>query len=119
MTENTEGVKEVKGFMPRAVRYAQRVDDDFAAGISELYKAIWSERENGLQMKEKHLISFSIACSKNNAESATKILERLKKFGATREEIEDAMMIATWTSGVQYFTDFSIVILEEMDRLGF
>ncbi|MCS3923276.1 carboxymuconolactone decarboxylase family protein [Methanosalsum natronophilum] len=119
MSANKEEVKDVKGFMPRAVKYAQSVDSGFANGISELYKSIWTDRENGLSMKQKHLITFSIACSKNNTDSAKKILERLKKFNATRQEIEDVMMIATWTSGVQNFTDFSIVVLEEMDRLGF
>jgi alkylhydroperoxidase/carboxymuconolactone decarboxylase family protein YurZ len=62
------------------------------------------EREDGLSMKQNHLIVFAIACSNNNTESAAKILQRLHQCGATRAEITDAMMIAAWTGGIQHFT---------------
>lgn len=112
-------IKELKGFVPRSIVYAEQINDDFAEGIAGFYKAVWHEREGGLSMKQKHLMVFAIACSNNNTESAVKILERLHKFGATRAEINDAMMIAAWTGGIQYFTDFSSVVLKEMERLGF
>lgn len=68
-------------------------------------------------MRQKYLIVFAFVCS-NNRQSAVKILEKLRKFGATREEITDVMMIAAWTGRIQHFTDFSAVILKEMDKLG-
>ncbi|MCQ1534798.1 carboxymuconolactone decarboxylase family protein [Methanosarcina sp. KYL-1] len=119
MGKNIEEIKTVKGFLPRAIKYAGDMNEDFAEGLAGFYKAVWDEREGGLSMKEKHLLVFTVACSNNNTESAVKILERLKKFGATRTEITDAMMMAAWTGGIQYFTDFSAVVLKEMDKLGF
>jgi Carboxymuconolactone decarboxylase family. len=119
MGKATEEIKEIKGFVPRSVAYAEKIDDSFAEGVAGFYKAIWTEREGGLSMKQKHLIVFAIACSKNNIESAVKILERLHKFGATRSEINDAMMMAAWTGGIQNFTDFSAAVLKEMEKLGF
>lgn len=119
MGNATEEIKEIKGFVPRSVAYAEKIDESFAEGVAGFYKSIWTEREGGLPMKQKHLIVFAIACSKNNTESAVKILERLHKFGATRAEINDAMMMAAWTGGIQNFTDFSAAVLKEMDILGF
>jgi alkylhydroperoxidase/carboxymuconolactone decarboxylase family protein YurZ len=112
-------IKELKGFVPRSIVHAEQMNKEFAEGLAGFYKAVWNEREGGLSMKQKHLIVFAIACSNNNTESAVKILERLHKFGATRAEINDAMMIAAWTGGIQYFTDFSAVVLKEMEKLGF
>ncbi|AKB43548.1 carboxymuconolactone decarboxylase family protein [Methanosarcina vacuolata] len=119
MEKAAKEVRELKGFMPRSIEYAGQINEDFAEGIAGFYKAIWSEREGGLSMKNKHLIVFAIACSTNNTQSAVKILERLHKFGATRTEINDAMMLAAWTGGIQHFTDFSEAIIKEMDRLGY
>ncbi len=119
MGKAVKEIKELKGFVPRSIVYAEQINDDFAEGIAGFYKAVWDQREGGLSMKQKHLMVFAIACSNNNTESAVKILERLHKFGATRTEINDAMMIAAWTGGIQYFTDFSSVVLKEMDRLDF
>jgi alkylhydroperoxidase/carboxymuconolactone decarboxylase family protein YurZ len=119
MGKAVKEIKEIKGFVPRSIAYAEQINDDFAEGITGFYKAVWAEREDGLPMKQKHLMVFAIACSNNNTESAVKILERLHKFGATRTEINDAMMIAAWTGGIQHFTDFSAVVLKEMERLGF
>jgi alkylhydroperoxidase/carboxymuconolactone decarboxylase family protein YurZ len=119
MGKNTKEVKEVKGFLPRSIVYAEQINEDFGEGLAGFYKAIWAEREGGLSMKQKHLMVFAIACSNNNIESAVKILERLHKFGATRAEISDAMMMAAWTGGIQNFTDFSAAVLEEMERIGF
>jgi len=112
-------IKELKGFLPRSIVYAEQINKDFAEGIAGFYKAVWKEREGGLSMSQKHLMVFAIACSNNNIESAVKILERLHKFGATRAEINDAMMIAAWTGGIQHFTDFSAVVLKEMEKLGY
>jgi alkylhydroperoxidase/carboxymuconolactone decarboxylase family protein YurZ len=112
-------IKELKGFLPRSIVYAEQINEDFAEGIAGFYKAVWKEREGGLSMRQKHLMVFAIACSNNNTESAVKILERLHKFGATRAEINDAMMIAAWTGGIQHFTDFSAVVLKEMEKLGY
>lgn len=119
MKENITEIKEVKGFLPRSIAYAERINEEFAEGLAGFYKAIWNEREGGLSIKQKHLMVFAIACSNGNSESAAKILERLHKFGATRTEVTDAMMLAAWTGGIQNFTDFSSVILKEMERLGF
>lgn len=119
MEKAVKEARELKGFMPRSIEYAGQINKDFAEGIAGFYKAIWSEREDGLSMKHKHLIVFAIACSTNNTQSAVKILERLHKFGATRTEINDAMMLAAWTGGIQHFTDFSEAILKEMERLGY
>lgn len=118
MGNNIDEIKEVKGFLPKSIKLAGEMDKDFAEGIAGFYKAVWAEREGGLSMKEKHILVFTVACSNNNTESAAKILERLKKYGATRTEITDAMMIAAWTGGIQNFTDFSRVVLKEMERLG-
>jgi len=112
-------IRELKGFLPRSIAYAGQINEDFAEGIAGFYKAVWEEREDGLSMKYKHLMVFAIACSSNNIQSAVKILERLHKFGATRTEINDAMMLAAWTGGIQHFTDFSAVILKEMEKLGY
>jgi alkylhydroperoxidase/carboxymuconolactone decarboxylase family protein YurZ len=119
MNKSIKETKDVKGFRPRSVIYATEMDEEFGEAIAEYYKAVWKERENGLNMKQKHLLVFAIACSKLNVESALKILERLKKFDATSQEIKDAMMIAAWASGIQNFTDFSPKILKEMEKLGF
>jgi alkylhydroperoxidase/carboxymuconolactone decarboxylase family protein YurZ len=119
MGKAVKEIKEIKGFLPRSIVYAEQINEDFAEGIAGFYKAVWDEREGGLSMRQKHLMVFAIACSNNNTGSAVKILERLQKFGATRSEINDAMMIAAWTGGIQHFTDFSAVILKEMDKLGF
>ncbi|AKB47000.1 4-carboxymuconolactone decarboxylase [Methanosarcina sp. Kolksee] len=119
MEKAAKEVRELKGFMPRSIEYAGQINEDFAEGIAGFYKAIWSEREGGLSMKNKHLIVFAIACSTNNTQSAVKILERLHKFGAIRTEINDAMMLAAWTGGIQHFTDFSEAIIKEMDRLDY
>jgi len=119
MGKNIQEIKEVKGFLPRSVVFAEKINVDFGEGLAGFYKAVWAEREGGLSMKQKHPMVFAIACSNNNTESAVKILERLHKFGATRAEISDAMMIAAWTGGIQNFTDFSAAVLTEMERLGF
>lgn len=119
MTKEIQEAKDVKGLRPRSVVYATQIDEEFGEALAGYYKAVWKERENGLNMKQKHLLVFTVACSKLNIESALKILERLKKFEATSQEIKDAMMIAAWTGGIQNFTDFSPKILKEMERLGF
>jgi alkylhydroperoxidase/carboxymuconolactone decarboxylase family protein YurZ len=119
MGKAVKEIKELKGFVPRSIVYAEKINEEFAEGIAGFYKAVWGEREGGLSKRHKHLMVFAIACSNNNTESAVKILERLHKMGATRTEITDAMIIAAWTGGIQSFTDFSSVILKEMDRLGF
>ncbi len=119
MTKEIQEAKNVKGLKPRSVVYATQIDEEFGEALAGYYKAVWKERENGLDMKQKHLLVFTIACSKLNIESALKILERLKKFEVTSQEIKDAMMIAAWTGGIQNFTDFSPKILKEMERLGF
>lgn len=119
MGKNIEEIKTLKGFMPRAIKYANDMNEDFGEGLAGFYKAIWDEREGGLSMKTKHILVFTVACSNNNTESAVKILSRLKKFEATKAEIMDAMMMAAWTGGIQNFTDFSAVVLKEMERLGF
>jgi len=119
MGKAVKEIKEIKGFVPRSIAYAEQINEDFAEGVTGFYKAVWAEREDGLSMKQKHLMVFAIACSNNNTESAVKILERLHKFGATRTEINDAMMIAAWTGGIQHFTDFSAAVLKGMEKLGF
>jgi alkylhydroperoxidase/carboxymuconolactone decarboxylase family protein YurZ len=119
ITGNTEEVKQVKGSMPRAIKMAKEMDDDFGQGLAGFYKAIWKDREDGLSMKNKHLIVFAIACSRNNTNSAKKILVKLKKHGATRAEVLDAMMMAAWAGGIQNFTDISTDVLPEMDKLGY
>lgn len=112
-------INEVKGFQPRSVRYAKQMDEAFGDGLAGFYSAVWADREGGLSKKDKHLLVFAIACSNLKTESAVKILQRLKKFGATSQEIRDAMMIAAWTGGIQNFTDVSPQVLKEMERLGF
>lgn len=119
MEKAAKEIRELKGFLPRSIVYAEQINEDFAKGIAGFYKAVWADREGGLSKKQKHLIVFAIACSNNNIQSAVKILERLHKFGATKTEINDAMMLAAWTGGIQYFTDFSAVVLKEMERLGY
>lgn len=119
MEKDVKELEEIKGFVPRAVGYAEQINEDFAEGIAGFYKAVWYEREGGLSMKQKHLIVFAIACSNNNTDSAVKILQRLHQVGATRAEITDAMMIAAWTGGIQNFTDFSSVVLKEMKKHGY
>ena len=118
MGKNLKEIKEVKGFLPRSVINAEKINEDFGEGLAGFYKAVW-EKGGGLSMRQKHLMVFAIACSNNNTESAVKILERLHKFGATRAEISDAMMIAAWTGGIQNFTDFSSAVLTEMEKLGY
>ncbi|HHV24811.1 MAG: carboxymuconolactone decarboxylase family protein [Methanosarcina sp.] len=119
MGKDVKELEEIKGFVPRAVGYAEQINEDFAEGIAGFYKAVWYEREGGLSMKQKHLIVFAIACSNNNTDSAVKILQRLHQVGATRAEINDAMMIAAWTGGIQNFTDFSSMVLKEMKKHGY
>jgi len=119
MGKAVKEIKEIKGFVPRSIAYAEQIDEEFAEGIAGFYKAVWAEREGGLSLRQKHLMVFAIACSNNNTESAVKILERLHKFGATRAEINDAMIIAAWTGGIQNFTDISAAVLKEMEKLGF
>ncbi len=119
MPEEMKDVKNVKGLAPKSIRYAKKIDDDFATGLAGFYGAVWADRENGLSKKQKHLLVFAIACSNNKTNSAIKILHKLKKFDASAEEIKDAMMIAAWTGGIQNFTDFTPAILEEMEKLGF
>ena len=119
MEKDVKELEEIKGFVPRAVGYAEQINEDFAEGIAGFYKAVWYEREGGLSMKQKHLIVFAIACSNNNTDSAVKILQRLHQVGATRAEITDAMMIAAWTGGIQNFTDFSSMVLKEMKKHGY
>lgn len=119
MTGNTEEVKQVKGSMPKAIRMAKEMDEDFGQGLAGFYKAIWKDREDGLSMKNKHLMVFTIACSKNNTNSAKKILVKLKNHGATRAEVLDAMMMAAWAGGIQNFTDISSNVLPEMEQIGF
>ncbi len=119
MEKAAKEIRELKGFLPRSIVYAGQINEDFAEGIAGFYKAVWEEREGGLSVKQKHLMVFAIACSSNNIQSAVKILERLQKFGATRTEINDAMMLAAWTGGIQSFTDFSASVLKEMERLGY
>lgn len=119
MTGNTEEVKQVKGSMPKAIRMAKEMDEDFGQGLAGFYKAVWKDREDGLSMKNKHLMVFTIACSKNNTNSAKKILVKLKNHGATRTEVLDAMMMAAWAGGIQNFTDISSDVLPEMEQIGF
>jgi alkylhydroperoxidase/carboxymuconolactone decarboxylase family protein YurZ len=119
MEKAAKEIRELKGFLPRSIVYAGQINEDFAEGLAGFYKAVWDEREGGLSTKQKHLMVFAIACSGNNIQSAVKILERLHKLGATRAEITDAMMLAAWTGGIQYFTDFSAVLLKEMEKLGY
>lgn len=119
MEKAAKEIRELKGFLPRSIAYAGQINEDFAEGLAGFYKAVWDEREGGLSTKQKHLMVFAIACSGNNIQSAVKILERLHKLGATRAEITDAMMLAAWTGGIQYFTDFSAVLLKEMEKLGY
>lgn len=119
MEKAAKEIKELKGFLPRSIAYAGQINEDFAEGIAGFYKAVWAEREGGLSIKQKHLMVFGIACSNNNVQSAVKILERLHKFGATKTEINDVMMLAAWTGGIQHFTDFSAAVLKEMERLGY
>ena len=119
MGKNIHEIKEIKGFAPRSVMYAEQINEDFGEGLAGFYKAIWTEKEGGLSMKQKHLTVFAIACSNNNTDSAVKILQKLHQFGATRAEITDAMMMAAWTGGIQNFTDISSVILKEMEKHGY
>ncbi len=119
MSEETNDALEVKGFQPRSVVYAKKLDEGFSDALAGFYTAVWAERENGLSKKDKHLLVFTIACSNLKIESAVKILQRLKKFGATAQEVKDAMMIAAWTGGIQNFTDFTPKVLQEMERLEF
>ena len=56
MGKNIQEIREVKGFLPRSIVYAERIDEDFAEGIAGFYKSIWAEREGGLSMKQKHLM---------------------------------------------------------------
>jgi hypothetical protein len=76
MGTTVKEIKELKGFLPRSIVYAEQINEDFAEGIAGFYKAVWKEREGGLSMRQKHLMVFAIACSNNNTESAVKILER-------------------------------------------
>ncbi len=115
--KDIQKAKHVKGFKPRSVNYAERIDEDFSKAVADFYSSVWDEREGGLSKKDKHLLVFAIACSNQKTNSAVKILQRLKKYGATTQEIKDVMMIAAWTGGIQNFTNLSPKILEEMERL--
>ncbi|TQD28287.1 carboxymuconolactone decarboxylase family protein [Methanolobus vulcani] len=119
MPDEIKEAKDVKGFQPRAVTYAEKMDDNFAEAVAGFYNSVWDEREDGLSKKQKHLLVFAIACSNQKTKSAVKILQRLKKYGVTAQEIKDVMMIAAWTGGIQNFTNLSPEILKEMERLEF
>ncbi|MDK2939535.1 MAG: hypothetical protein PWQ51_1700 [Methanolobus sp.] len=119
MPDEIKEAKDVKGFQPRAVTYAKKMDDDFSEAVAGLYSSVWKEKEGGLSKKQKHLLVFAIACSNQKTKSAVKILQRLKKYGVTAQEIKDVMMIAAWTSGIQNFTNLSPEVLKEMERLEF
>ena len=119
MAEETKNAKDVKGFQPRAVAYAKKLDNDFSEAVAGLYSSVWDEKEGGISKKDKHLMVFAIACANQKTSSAVKILQRLKKYGATAQEIKDVMMLAAWTAGIQNFTNFTPKILEEMERLEF
>ena len=119
MPDDMQDVKNVKGLQPKSIRYAKKIDDDFAEGLAGFYNAVWKDREDGLSKKQKHLLVFAIACSSQNTNSAVKILQKLKKFDASAQEVKDAMMMATWTGGIQSLTNFTPAILEEMEKMGF
>ena len=119
MAEEIQDAKNVKGFEPKSIRYARKIDDDFAEGLAGFYNAVWADRDNGLSKKQTQLLGFARACSEQNTKSAVKILQKLKKYDVTAQEIKDAMMMAAWTGGIQNFTNFTPAILEEMDKLGF
>ncbi|WP_340820166.1 carboxymuconolactone decarboxylase family protein [Methanolobus sp. WCC4] len=117
--KDTNDAKDVKGFKPRAVVYAKKLDEGFSEAVAEFYSSVWEEKEGGLSKKQKHLMVFAIACASQKTDSAVKILQRLKKYDATAQEIKDVMMLAAWTGGIQNFTNFTPKILEEMERLEF
>lgn len=119
MSQEIQKAKNVKGVGPRSIIYASKIDEEFGDALADFYKSVWKERENGLTMKQKHLLVFTVACANMNIDSAIKILEKLKKFNASAQEINDAMMIAAWTSGIQNFTNYSSKILKEMELLNF
>lgn len=119
MAEEIKNAKNVKGFQPRAVAYAKKLDEDFSEAVAGFYSSVWEEKEGGISKKDKHLMVFAIACSNQKISSAVKILQRLKKYGVSSQEIKDVMMLAAWTSGIQNFTSFTPKILEEMERLEF
>lgn len=119
MAEEIKNAKNVKGFQPRAVLYAKKLDEDFSEAVAGFYSSVWEEREGGISKKDKHLMVFAIACSNQKISSAVKILQRLKKYDVSSQEIKDVMMLAAWTSGIQNFTNFTPKILEEMERLEF
>ncbi len=118
MPENNE-VHDVKGLQPRSITLAKKMDSAFGDGITGFYSAIWADREGGISKKDKHLLVFAIACSSSKTDSAIKILPRLKKFGASAQEIKDVLMLVAWTSGMQNFTDISPDVLREMEKLDF
>lgn len=119
MNQEMQDVKDIKGIGPRSIVYASEINEEFGNALSDFYKSVWKERNDGLNMKQKHLLVFTVACSNMNIDSALKILEKLKKFNTSAQEIKDAMMIAAWTSGIQNFTNYSSKILKEMKRLEF
>ncbi|MEZ5335775.1 MAG: carboxymuconolactone decarboxylase family protein [Methanolobus sp.] len=119
MPEEMKDAKDVKGFKPRAVTYSKKLDENFSEALAGFYSSVWDDREGGLSKKQKHLMVFAMACANQKTNSAVKILQRLKKYGASSQEIYDIMMLAAWTSGVQNFTNFTPKILEEMERLEF
>lgn len=119
MPEEMKDAKDVKGFKPRSVVYAKKLDENFSEAVAGFYSSVWDEREGGLSKKQKHLMVFAIACASQKTSSAVKILQRLKKYGATAQEIKDIMMLAAWTGGIQNFTNLTPKILEEMERLEF
>ena len=55
MGKDVKELKEIKGFVPRSVMYAEQINDDFAEGIASFYKSVWYEREGGLSMKQNIL----------------------------------------------------------------
>lgn len=116
VTGGAEEVIRVKGFTPRAIADAKKIDEGLADALSSLYIEVWGEGD--IPMKYKHLIAFAIAASNNNIESALKIVERLAKFGATRGEIIETLKLVMWTSGVQVFTDVVEPVMKELERRG-
>lgn len=116
VTGGTEEVRRVKGFMPRAIAHAKKMDEGLGDALSSLYIEVWGEGD--IPLKYKHLIAFAIAASNNNIESALKIVERLAKLGATRREIIETLELVMWTSGVQVFTDVAGPVMKELEKYG-
>ncbi|MEA1985088.1 MAG: hypothetical protein U9N13_05490 [Euryarchaeota archaeon] len=58
MSSKIDDIKNVKGFIPGSIKYAQEINGDFGEALAGFYKAVWNERENELSMKE-NILSFS------------------------------------------------------------